>query len=48
MDRWSPFADSLPSEEVKASNVESKTGETEAAVPMTTAQRLAALNSVAA
>ena len=47
MDRWSPFADSLPLEEAKASNGESKTRETEAAAPMTTTQRLAALNSVA-
>jgi staphylococcal nuclease domain-containing protein 1 len=38
----------LPSEEAKASNGESKTGETEAAAPMTTAQRLAASNSAAA
>ncbi|KAG0567867.1 hypothetical protein KC19_7G168000 [Ceratodon purpureus] len=50
MGRRSPMADILPSEEAKASNGESKTGEAagEAAAPMTTAQRLAASNSAAA
>ena len=50
MGRRSPMADILPSEEAKASNGESKTGEAagEAAAPLTTAQRLAASNSAAA
>lgn len=50
MGRRSHVADSLPSEEAKSSNGESKTGEAagEPAAPMTTAQRLAASNSAAA
>jgi len=50
MGRRSPVADSLASEEAKASNGEPKTGDSaaEAPVPLTTAQRLAASNSAAA